>query len=163
MKTFHGIDELKSAVGSHLGESGWRTVTESEVGLFVDATGGDEWIPIDPDPPKSGPFSGTVAHGYLTLALIPQLVWQIYSVEGIGMSLNYGTNKVRFPAPIPVGSRIRASAELVSVEPAAGGFQEIVKVTVEREGGDKPVCVAETVAILFPDRTTSAGKAPSPA
>lgn len=79
------------------------------------------------------------------------------------MSLNYGTNKVRFPAPIPVDSRIRASAELVYVEPAAGGFQEIVKVTVEREGGDKPVCVAETVAILFPDRTTSAGKAPSPA
>jgi acyl dehydratase len=162
MKTFHGIDELRNAVGSHLGESGWRIVTEREVDLFTDATGGEEWIPIDPDRPTSGPFSSPVAHGYLTLGLIPALVSQIYCVEGIVMSLNYGTNKVRFPAPIPVGSRIRASADLVAVEPASGGFQQILKVTVERAGAAKPVCVAETVSTLLPE-PTSVGKAPTPA
>ena len=121
-----------------------------EVNLFADATGDRQWIHVDPERAKSGPFGGTVAHGYLTLSLIPQLVWQIFSVEGIKMSLNYGTNKVRFPAPLPVGSRIRASVDLVSLDPSAAGFQEVLRVTVEREGGNKPVCVADTVAILFP-------------
>jgi acyl dehydratase len=149
MRAFHDIDELKDAVGSHLGESEWRTVTQADVDLFVIATGGDDWIPVDPAPPQSGPFSDPVVHGYLTLALIPQLVSQIYSVAGIEMALNYGTNKVRFPAPIPVGSRIRARAELLSVEAAADRLEQVLKVTVEREGGGKPVCVAETVAVLI--------------
>jgi acyl dehydratase len=150
MRTFQGIEELKGAVGTHLGESGWRTVSQGEVDLFANATGDRQWIHVDPERAKSGPFGGTVAHGYLTLALIPQMVWQIYSVEGIGMALNYGTNKVRFPAPLLVGTRIRASVDLISLEPAAGGFQEVLKVIVEQEGADKPACVAETVAILFP-------------
>ena len=121
-----------------------------EVDLFAEATGDHQWIHVDPERAKSGPFGTTVAHGYLTLSLIPQMVWTIFTVEGIRMSLNYGVNKVRFPAPLPVGSRIRASVDLISLEPGGGGFQEILRVTVEREGGDKPVCVADTVSILFP-------------
>ena len=151
LKTFHGLDELKATVGTHLGESDWRVVTQEEVNLFADATGDHQWIHVDPERAKDGPFGTTVAHGYLTLSLVPQLVWTIFKVEGIGMSLNYGVNKVRFPAPLPVGSRIRASVDMLSLEPAGGGgFQEVMRVTVEREGGDKPVCVAETVAMLFP-------------
>jgi acyl dehydratase len=149
-KTFHNLDELKAVVGTHMGESDWRTVTQREVDLFAEATGDNQWIHVDPERAKSGPFGTTVAHGYLTLSLIPQMVWTIYTVEGIGMSLNYGVNKVRFPAPLPVGSRIRASVDLISLEPGGGGFQEILRVTVEREGGDKPVCVADTVSILYP-------------
>jgi acyl dehydratase len=150
LKTFRSLDELKAAVGTKLGQSDWRIISQDEVNLFADATGDHQWIHVDQERAKDGPFGTTVALGFLTLALIPQMVWTIYTVEGIRMSLNYGVNKVRFPAPLPVGSRIRASAELVSLEPGAGGFQEILKVTVEREGGEKPVCVAETVAILFP-------------
>lgn len=150
MKKFQSLDEYKTVIGTHLGVSDWRVITQEEVNLFADATGDRQWIHVDPERAKSGPFGGTVAHGYLTLSLIPQLVWQIFSVEGIKMSLNYGTNKVRFPAPLPVGSRIRASADLVSLDPSAAGFQEVLRVTVEREGGNKPVCVADTVAILFP-------------
>ena len=105
---------------------------------------------MDPERAKAGPFGSTVAHGYLTLSLVPQLVWEVYAVEGGGMTLNYGVNRVRFPAPLPVESRIRAGVELLSVEPAADGFQEMLRVTVEREGGGKPVCVAETVTLIFP-------------
>jgi acyl dehydratase len=150
IKTFDNLDELKLAVGTKIGQSDWRVVTQDEVNLFADATGDHQWIHVDPERAKDGPFGTTVAHGYLTLSLIPQFVWTIFTVKGIKMSLNYGVNKVRFPAPLPVGSRIRAIVELVSVEPGAGGFQQILKVTVQREGSDKPVCVAETVSVLFP-------------
>ena len=153
MKTYQDLAEWKAAVGAHVGFSEWRTVTQQEVDLFAEATGDDQWIHVDPVRAKEGPFGGTIVHGYLTLALIPQLVWGIFKVNGVKVSLNYGPNKVRFPAPLPVGSRIRAGAELVSLEPAAAGLQEILRVVVEREGGDKPVCVADTVNILIPADT----------
>jgi acyl dehydratase len=152
VRVFHSIDELRAAAGEHLGYSSWRTVTQREIDLFADATGDRQWIHTDPERAKTGPFGSTVAHGYLTLSLVPQLVWEVYTVEGIGMSLNYGSNRVRYPAALPVGSRIRAGVELLSVEPGAGGFTETMRVTVEREGGGKPVCVAETVSVLYPER-----------
>ena len=151
MRVFHSIDQLRVAAGEHLGYSSWRTVTQHEVDLFADATGDRQWIHADPERAKTGPFGSTVAHGYLTLSLVPQLVWEVYTVEGVAMSLNYGSNRVRYPAALPVGSRIRADVELLSVEPGAGGFAETLRVTVEREGGGKPVCVAETVSVLYPE------------
>lgn len=157
MKAFLTLDELKGAVGIHLGESEWRTITQAEVDLFAEATGDDHWSHIDPERAKSGPFGGTIAPGYLTLSIIPRLVREIFTVEGVGMSLDYGTNKVRFPAPLRVGSRIRASADLVSVDPGAadGGLQGVLRVAVEREGGGKPFCIADTVITLFPSAESS--------
>ena len=150
MKTYENLAEWEAARGTHIGYSNWRTVTQEEVNLFAEATGDRQWIHVDPVRAKDGPFGGTIVHGYLTLALTPQLVWEIFKVNGVRMSLNYGPNKVRFPAPLPVGSRIRACAELISLEPTGAGIQEVLRVTVEREGGDKPVCVADTVNILIP-------------
>ncbi len=148
MKTFNGIDELEKAVGTHLGHSDWHTVTQEQIDLFAEATGDHQWIHVDPDRAKDGPFGTTIAHGYLTLSLIPRLIWQIYTVEGLRMGVNYGSNKVRFPSPVPVGSRIRAGAELVGLSRGPSGAQATVRVTVEREGGDKPACVAEVVSVL---------------
>lgn len=150
MRTFHGIEELRAAVGTHLGYSEWHTITQREIDLFAEATGDHQWIHVDPQKAALGPFGATIAHGYLTLALIPMLVGQVYAVEGIAMGVNYGANKVRFPSPVPVGSRVRARVVLVSVEPGSGGFQCVARVTVEREGSDKPSCVAETVSVLVP-------------
>jgi acyl dehydratase len=150
MKTYENLAEWEAALGTHIGYSNWRTVTQEEVNLFAEATGDRQWIHVDPVRAKDGPFGGTIVHGYLTLALTPQLVWEIFKVNGVRMSLNYGPNKVRFPAPLPVGSRIRAGAELISLEPTGAGIQEVLRVTVERGGGDKPVCVADTVNILIP-------------
>jgi acyl dehydratase len=148
MRTFQGVDGLATAVGEHLGWSDWHTVTQEQVDRFADATGDHQWIHVDPERARSGPFGTTIAHGYLTLSLVPSLIWQIYTVEGLTMGVNYGANKVRFPSPVPVGSRVRAGAELVSLDRGPQGAQAVVRVTVEREGGDKPVCVAETVSVL---------------
>jgi len=150
MKIFQGLDELEKAVGTHLGHSDWHTVTQEHVDQFAEATGDHQWIHVDPEKASAGPFGGTIAHGYLTLSLISKFAWQIYKVDGLAMGLNYGTNKVRFPAPLPVGSRIRAGVEVVSLTPGRGGRQLVTRVTVEREGGEKPVCVAEIVAVLVP-------------
>ena len=150
MKTFHGLDEFEKAVGTHLGHSDWHTVTQEQVDLFAEATGDHQWIHVDPERAKDGPFGGTIAHGYLTLSLVPKLVWEVYKVEGLSMGVNYGSNRVRFPSPVPVGSRIRAGVELVSLERGPNGAQATVRVTIEREGGDKPACVAETVSVLVP-------------
>jgi acyl dehydratase len=148
MKTFNGLDELGQAVGTHLGYSDWHTITQAQINLFAEATGDDQWIHTDPERAATGPFGTTIAHGYLTLSLIPRLVWQIYTVEGLRMGVNYGSNKVRFPAPVPVGSRVRAGAELLELTRGPQGAQTTVRVTIEREGSDKPACVAETVAVL---------------
>ena len=150
MKTFHGLDEFEKAVGTHLGHSDWHTVTQEQVDLFAEATGDHQWIHVDPERAKDGPFGGTIAHGYLTLSLVPKLVWEVYKVEGLSMGVNYGSNKVRFPSPVPVGSRIRAGVELVSLDRGPNGAQATVRVTIEREGGDMPACVAETVSVLVP-------------
>jgi acyl dehydratase len=148
MKTFQGLDEFEKAVGTHLGYSDWHTITQQQIDLFAEATGDHQWIHTDPDRAKEGPFGTTIAHGYLTLSLLPLLVWQVYSIEGLTMAVNYGSNKVRYPSPVPVDSRVRAGVELVSLDRAPGGSRATIRVTIEREGGDKPACVAETVSVL---------------
>ena len=143
--TVQGLDGLRDKVGQHLGYSDWHQVTQDQVNLFADATGDHQWIHVDLERAKSGPFGGPIAHGYLTLSLLPKLIGEILEVQGIGMTINYGVNKVRFPAPVPVGSRVRAGATLTSLEEVSGGVQGIMDVTIEREGSDKPVCAAQTV------------------
>src|SRR5215212_43028 len=143
--TVNGIDELKAKVGEHLGHSGWHEVTQEQVNTFADATGDHQWIHVDPERAKAGPFGGPIAHGYLTLSLAPALLPEILVVGGISMGVNYGCEKVRFPSPVPVGSKVRAGAELVSVDDVAGGAQVTMRVTFEVEGATKPSCVAEVI------------------
>jgi acyl dehydratase len=150
VKVFNGIAELEAAVGTHLGYSDWHAVTQEQIDTFAAATGDHQWIHVDPERAARGPFGSTIAHGYLTLSLVPMLAWAVYRVEGIAMGVNYGANKVRFPAPVPVGSKVRAGIELVSVSPGGSGYQVIARVTVELAGSDKPACVVETVSILVP-------------
>jgi acyl dehydratase len=137
------LDDLGNHVGEQLGASSWHEVTQEQVGLFADATGDHQWIHLDPERAASGPFGGTVAHGLLTLSLAPLLVNEVVDVAGASVTINYGLNKVRFPAPLPVGSRVRASVACAAVDDVAGGKQVTYGVTFEREGGAKPVCVAE--------------------
>jgi acyl dehydratase len=148
-RVFTSADELMAAVGQELGVSDWLEIDQKRIDLFADATGDHQWIHVDPDRAKDGPFGSTIAHGYLTLSLLPALVPQVLRVEGARMGVNYGVNKVRFPAPVPVGSRLRGRVELLDVGEAGGGVQVAAKVTVEREGGEKPVCVAETLSRYF--------------
>ena len=150
MRTFNSVTELPGAVGEHLGYSDWLTVTQERVDQFADATGDHQWIHVDPERAKKGPFGGTIAHGYLTLALISTLMKDIYRVDGLAMAINYGTDKVRFPAPLPVGSSVRAGGELAAVRETPQGFQIVVRITVEAQGVAKPVCVADAVVILVP-------------
>ncbi|HEX6076779.1 MAG TPA: MaoC family dehydratase [Micromonosporaceae bacterium] len=149
MRVFSGLDEFAAAKGEHLGHSDWHTVTQQQVNQFAEATGDHQWIHVDPERAAKGPFGGTIAHGYLTLSLIPLLGWQIYRVDGITMGINYGTEKVRFPAPVPVGSRIRAGVELAEVSDVPGGKQAVLRYTVEIEGVAKPACVADVVVRLL--------------
>lgn len=141
----NGADELKAKVGEHLGYSSYHEVSQEQVNLFADATGDHQWIHVDPERAKSGPFGGPIAHGYLTLSLAPSLIPEIVQVHGFSMGVNYGCEKVRFPSPVPVGSNLRAGAELVGVDDVAGGVQVSMKLTFEVEGASKPSCVAEVV------------------
>ncbi|GAA2668525.1 MULTISPECIES: MaoC family dehydratase [Actinosynnema] len=152
VRRFAGLAEFAAAVGEHLGFGPWHEVTQREVDLFADATGDHQWIHVDVERATAGPFGGPVAHGYLTLSLIPLLVREVYSVEGLSMGVNYGLNRVRFPHPVRVGARVRAGVELVSVsEGGRGGErQAVLRVVVEVEGVGKPGCVAETVVLLVP-------------
>ncbi|MFE9425479.1 MaoC family dehydratase [Kitasatospora sp. NPDC006697] len=149
MTSFASLDELAAAVGGELGTSDWHTVTQQQVDLFAEATGDHQWIHVDPERAKEGPFGGTIAHGYLTLAMIPMLAKECYSVDGVRMAVNYGSDKVRFPAPVPVGSRLRATAELLSLTEVPGGYQAVVRCTITSEGGSKPHCVAETITRFY--------------
>ncbi|GGC60051.1 MaoC family dehydratase [Hoyosella rhizosphaerae] len=149
MRIFESIDALTKAAGESLGVGEWHRVTQEQVNQFAEATGDQQWIHTDPERAAQGPFGTTIAHGYLTLALLPLLMRSVYRVDGLAMAVNYGVNNVRFPAPLPVGARVRASAVLESVRPHRGGHQAVVKVTVEREGERRPVCVAETLVLLF--------------
>ena len=143
--TIDGIGGLKEHAGEHLGYSEWRHVTQEQVDLFADATDDHQWIHVDVERAKAGPFGGPIAHGYLTLSLAPALLSEIMQVSGVAMGVNYGINRLRFPAPVPVGSKLRAGATLAEVEEVAGGAQVTLGVTFEIEGGTKPVCVAEIV------------------
>jgi acyl dehydratase len=140
-----GIDGLKAKVGEHLGYSDYVEITQEQVNQFADATGDHQWIHVDIERAKAGPFGGPIAHGYLTLSLGPALSPQIMAVTGVAMGVNYGCNKVRFPSPVPVGSKVRLGAKLLSVEDVAGGAQVTMEFTFEVEGAPKPSCVAEVV------------------
>lgn len=143
---FASPTELEGAVGDHLGYSDWVDITQERIDLFADATGDHQWIHTDPARAAEGPFGTTIAHGYLTLSLTNMLLPQIVRVEGISMGVNYGADKVRFPAPVPCGSRVRAGAELAAVDPVPGGVQAKIVVTVEIEGSAKPACVVESLS-----------------
>ena len=145
MLTVPSIDALAGLVGTAFPQSEWHEVTQEEVNLFADATGDHQWIHVDPERARSGPFGGTIAHGYLTLALVPVLMSSVVRVEGVKMGINYGLNRVRFPAPVRVGARVRAAGVLKEAGAISGGVQAVFEVTVDVEGSDKPACVAETV------------------
>jgi len=142
---------LKSAVGRHLGYSGWLDVTQERIALFADATDDHQWIHVDPARAEQGPFGACIAHGYLTLSLVNRFLPEIVEVRGIAMGVNYGADRIRFPAPVPVGSRIRGGAELVEVEDTKdGAVQAKIRVTVEIEGRDRPACVVDTISRYYP-------------
>jgi acyl dehydratase len=144
--TVGSIDELTALTGKHLGYSQWREITQQQIDTFADATDDHQWIHVDPDRAASGPFGTTIAHGFLTLSLLIPMWSEILHVEGVRLAINYGLNKVRFPSPVPVGSRIRAGANLVSVETVAdGSLQIVVDFAVERDGAEKPCCIAQGV------------------
>ncbi|GGO12720.1 MaoC family dehydratase [Microbispora rosea subsp. aerata] len=150
MRIFSNLAELVAAKGEHLGYSEWREITQERVNLFADATGDHQWIHVDPERAKDGPFGNTIAHGFLTLSLLPSLVGELYRVEGLRMAINYGLNKVRFPQPVPVGSRVRAGAEIADVKDAPSGSLVNLRVTIEAEGAGKPACVADTLTLFVP-------------
>jgi acyl dehydratase len=146
MHTFETLAELPPRVGQEVAVSDWITVTQDQVQLFADATGDQQWIHVDVERARAGPFGAPIAHGFLTLALLPRFFQMCIRAPQVRMSVNYGLNKVRFPAPVPVGSRVRGRIKLVACDPLEGGGVQITwGVTVEREGSDKPVCVAETL------------------
>jgi acyl dehydratase len=150
MITLNGIDDIKARIGQELGVSDWHLVTQEDIDAFADVTGDHQWIHVDVERAKGTPFGGTIAHGYYTLSLAPKFTYELFSIEGFAFGINYGLNKVRFPAPLPVGSKVRLTAQLASVEDVAGGVQFGLDLTFEREGGDKPVCVARTLVRVYP-------------
>ena len=149
VRVFESLAALRDATGEQVGYSDWHTVTQEQINAFADATGDHQWIHVDPQAAAKGPFGTTIAHGYLTLSLLPMFASQVIRVDGLRMGVNYGLNKVRFPAPVPVGSAIRAGMKILSVEDIAGGAQVVNEVTIERDGGDKPCCVAQSVARYY--------------
>ncbi|MFE6872449.1 MaoC family dehydratase [Kitasatospora sp. NPDC057692] len=149
MTTFASLAELTAAVGTELGTSQWHTVEQARIDLFAEATGDHQWIHVDPQRAKESQFGSTIAHGYLTMSMIPMLAKECYGVEGVRMALNYGSEKVRFPAPLPVGTAVRARAELVSATEVPGGVQAVVRFTIAGETGAKPYCVADTITRFY--------------
>ncbi|MFD3475687.1 MaoC family dehydratase [Streptomyces sp. NPDC058695] len=147
--TVNGLDELKKLAGSDLGSSEWTDVTQERIGTFADATDDHQWIHTDPERAKEGPFGAPIAHGCLTLSLFIPMFTELLDVEGVSTKVNYGLNKVRFPAPVPAGSRIRLAARLAGVEDVPGGVQITVDGTVEIEGAAKPACVLQSVSRFY--------------
>ncbi len=146
MRTFQNLHELTALVGETIATSEWTTVTQKQIDLFAEATGDHQWIHVDPERAKAGPFGAPIAHGYLTLSLLPLLFASAVQVENTRMGVNYGLNKVRFITPVPAGSRVRGHLKLLSSEPVPGdGVQQVWEVTVELEGAGKPACVAESI------------------
>src|SRR4051812_44985000 len=144
--TFDGTAAVRAAVGQHLGYSDWIEITQERIDQFAAATGDRQWIHVDPQRAKDGPFGATIAHGYLTMSLSNFFLPEIVRVDGISMGVNYGVNKVRFPAPVPVGSKVRAGAELAAIEDVKGGVQTTMVITIELEGSDRPACVIEAIS-----------------
>lgn len=148
MTVFEGLAQIEAAIGTHIGHSEWMEITQERVDAFADATGDHQWIHVDPARAADGPYGTTIAHGYLTLSLLPVLGAEILDIRGFSMMINYGLEKVRFPAAVPVGSRIRAGIELASLQRKSSGIQLNSVVTVEIDGGDRPALVAETVRLM---------------
>jgi acyl dehydratase len=147
-RVFHTGDDLAAAVGTHLGYGDWLTVDQARIDTFAEATGDHQWIHVEPERAAAGPFGSTIAHGYLTLALVPRLLSAVVDYRGWSVKVNYGSDRVRFLSPVIVGSRIRAGAELLTVRPSASGLQVGLEVTVEIEGSDRPALVARTLTLL---------------
>jgi acyl dehydratase len=145
VKKFSGLDEFVAAEGAELGPTDWLEVTQDRVNLFADATDDHQWIHVDPERAANGPFGGTIAHGLLTLSLLPHFTHQLYTVDNIAMAINYGYNKVRFITPVRVGAKIRARAQIAKVDQLDGAVQATVTVTVEIDGSDKPAAAAESI------------------
>ena len=142
--------DLLDAVGKHLGFSDWEAVDQQRIDQFANATGDHQWIHVDPDKAADGPFGKTIAHGYLTLSMANLFLPQVMQVDNTSMGVNYGCEKVRFPSPVPVGSRIRGGGEVMSAEEVKGGIQVVVRMTIEIEGADRPACVVDTISRFFP-------------
>ena len=149
MRTFATLAELEPLVGEHVADSDWIEVTQERIQLFADATGDHQWIHVDAERAKAGPYGTTIAHGFMTLSLLPEMSASAMQVLDTRMGVNYGLNRVRFPAPVPSGSRLRGRFKLLKFEPLDGGAQLTFEVRMEREGGDKPVCIAESVGRRF--------------
>jgi acyl dehydratase len=147
MRTFASLAEFVAAKGESLGFSDWHKITQDQVNAFADATGDHQWIHVDTERAAAGPFGGTIAHGYLTLSLLPVLQMETFAIEGLAMGINYGLDRVRFPSPVPVGSSIRAEATLTDVKETPLGWLASVRVRVEVEGQKKAVCVADTLGL----------------
>jgi acyl dehydratase len=147
-RVFDTLEAFKAAAGEELGTSDWLTVTQEQINTFADATGDHQWIHVDPERAASGPFGATIAHGYLTLSLLPVFGAEIYEIHGLAFGMNYGANKIRFPSPVPVDSRLRATATLLETKDIPIGTQIVIQFVVEREGADKPVCIAEVVYVM---------------
>ena len=149
MRTITGLEELKAAEGEELGVSGWHEVSQDDINAFADATGDHQWIHVDPERAKDTPFGSTIAHGYYTLSLAPKLTDEVLKFEGFAFAINYGLNKVRFPAPLNVDSKVRMRAKLAELSEIPGGAQMIMELTFERDGAKKPVCVAQSVVRVY--------------
>jgi acyl dehydratase len=149
MLTLTGLDEIRSHVGKELGVSDWHLVTQEEIDRFADVTGDHQWIHVDVERARESPFGGTIAHGYYTLSLAPRFSYSMFKFDGFAFGVNYGLNRVRFPAPMPVGGRVRMRATLKAVEDIPGGAQITSELTFEHDGGSKPVCVAESLARVY--------------
>lgn len=151
-RVFSSVEALQAAVGETLGPTDWLTIEQSRVDAFATATGDHQWIHVDVERARQGPFGGTIAHGYLTLSLSSFFLPQLMRVDVSGMGINYGLDRVRFPAPVRVGARIRGRGEIVSVTAVSGGVQVVVRVSIDVEGGDRPACVADTISRLLTQR-----------
>ncbi|GAA4753302.1 MaoC family dehydratase [Nocardioides endophyticus] len=148
MRTFTGIDDVEASVGQHLGYTDWLEVTQADINLFADATHDHQWIHVDPERAKDGPYGATIAHGYWTLSLVPSFLYQLYAIEGLRMQVNYGSDRVRYPAPVRCGTRIRAGAEFTAFTRGSSHAQLTTTIIVEVEGETKPACVAEVLTRL---------------
>ncbi len=152
MRVFKTPHELKEQIGTDLGETDWLEIDQQRINTFAEATGDHQWIHVDEEKAKAGPFGSTIAHGYLTVSLVNYFLPQLIDVQGISMGVNYGVDKIRFPAPVPVGSKLRARGVLTSaVDTKDGGIQSKVTVTIEIEAGDRPACVVETISRYYPE------------
>jgi acyl dehydratase len=149
VKVFGSVDDLAAAVGRELGTSDWITIDQERIDRFADATGDHQWIHVDPARAESGPYGRTIAHGFLTLALVAPIGQQVMSVTGARMTVNYGLGRVRFISPVPVGARVRGTVTLTDVTPVDGGVQATRRVTIEIEGSDRPACVAESLVRYY--------------